>query len=278
MTDMFNKFTLAILLSCFFFGNLAISQEVSIGGFSERFGEDADGDNTPPDCTINVPSFAASEFQVLWLCEDNKEPQDNIRTELWIRKNGDQVDQLVQQFLGFPAGLDISRETLGISSTADFESGLPAGFRLVARDRAGNATISELLVVSPGVAPVSECDISVVVDGESTEGVVATTTTAALSNTSVSVISNLVTGTGTAAPCEIESICSDDSSVSFTINFSAADSGTVDSASIDIDTGTISSDLTGNVTLDGTTVTALSLTGETTVEDSDTTVTVNCEQ
>ena len=80
-----------------------------------------------------------------------------------------------------------------------------------------------------------------------------------------------------ASPCEVESICSDDSKVGFdiTVTFGEDKTGT---GTVAITPGATQVELTGTASVEGVTLNSLDLTGETTIDGAQATVTLECKQ
>lgn len=255
------------------------------GGYPERF--KGKGDRIPPDCQVTFPAAASGPFFILWNCVDNAAPHDDLRSELWIRRTGDSAWELIKTFLGFPASIQVTPQLL---RTETVPAGLPAEFRLVGVDKAGNVSISKSFSVAPSDESVLLCDVEVIT--EQTETSTDGTTTGQPSEsvilsdvgTTQSSASGNVTLTGSqdsqAAPCEISDLCEGTNSLSFTATLSVADSGeatgsvVLDPAGDGISPTTI--EVTGTVTKDQTNITDSFLEGTTTFGDKNASLTVNC--
>jgi len=254
------------------------AETLEFGGRPERFR--GRGDLTPPHCTVQAPSAAGVPFQILWACEDDDSAAPDIRTELWVLEKGAQAWRLVNPFLGFPAGMDV---TAGVLRSTTVKEGLPATFRVVALDRAGNTTFSPALTVNPGDSANLSCNLSITTsatetsDSGDTTGVpsqtVEITGMVAEVLLSSSTSFSISAGAQTATICEVDSICQSDGKIQF------AGSGTNDSGAnfeLSVAPGNFSASLTGSVTTGGSSVSAVSLSGVTAFEDVSASVELSC--
>lgn len=283
-----------IFVSALFVTPLCASADTyDIGGGSERF--KGGGDQTPPECQFDVPRSATEPFFIKWNCTDDVSDPDQITTELWFLKNGAEVPVKFASFLGFPASVQFNAQNL---EADDVASGLPAAFRLIARDRAGVATISPFVIVSAQDNSLDQCTVSVVREGtESSGGTTGTPSTSILisnidvttqqgNNTSVRIMSDEVQS---ASPCEIESLCdeSQDNAVRFdsTVQLSVISGSTTSDGSrtvtggINLSPGSVSaSDLTGTGTVQNSVLTALSASATTFIDGVETEIDISCSQ
>lgn len=247
------------------------------GGHDEEF--KGDGDKVPPKCQINLPSGATEPFVVKWNCEDDTSPQHEIRTELWIQRNGANHPEKVEDFLGIPSLKSIDEKILKSTTVA---AGLPAAFRLVARDRAGAATVSPFFTVEPGEEnSLDNCTLELnraaeeSLDEDSTG---SPATSLILSETKINVNSNtsnsfsVSTDTAEIAdPCDIAAICdeTDDGQVSFVASLDG-DAGT---GSITVSPGNFQASLTGTATSS-----SVIMTGTGTIDGTETSITLECSK
>lgn len=264
----------------------AWADNILFGGYPERF--KGKGDRIPPDCQVTFPAAAAEPFFILWNCVDNAAEHDDLRSELWIRRSNDSAWELIKTFLGFPASIQVTPELLRAETVA---AGLPAEFRLVGVDKAGNVSISKSFSIAPSSESVLLCDIEVITEqtetssdgtttGEPTESVVLSDVgTTPNSSASGSVTLSSVQESQ-AAPCEISDLCEGTNGLAFTATLSTSESsettGTVvlDPGGEDISPVTI--DVTGTVTQGESSVSDVSLEGTTTFGDKSASFTMNC--
>jgi len=271
------------ILACLAFPKAALSETIDIGGHDERFR--AGGDQTPPECTLDLPRAATSPFFAQWDCSDDVSSKDEITTELWFLKNGATVPKKIASFLGFPASVQFTAENLEAATVAQ---GLPAAFRLVARDRAGVATISPFVIVSAQDNSVDECTVSLVRAATlSTGGTTGTPATSILlsnvdvenqqgNSTNVRIFTE---NTASADPCEIAAICDDASNNELSFNINAdLSSNTAATGTFTLSPGSTSSRLTGTSTVSDAVLTNLRLEGTTTIDGVSTAIDVNCSQ
>ena len=243
------KPVLYLLLFAFLFTVLllpssALAQISEFGGSGVRYS--GDGDLEPPSCGFNVPSVTTEPFSAVWNCVDSDSEPSEIRTQLWIIRQGAARPVLLENFLGFPAGLSIDESTLGVTN---FTDGLPFQLRLVATDRAGNSALSPVRTISTEATSSSNCTLSVV-----TEVIEATETTTGIPSMTVELINasvrSITTGTNTlsvstsgatgSATCEIDSLCENSEEIEFDslVTFS--------SEALSADSDSTESDLTGD--------------------------------
>ncbi len=258
----------------------AVAETTDFGGFSERF--KGGGDKIPPRCQIDLPTASTEPFFVKWNCTDDNAAPEEIRSELWVYRNGAPAGDLVANFLGFPASVHIDEGILGV---ANFTDGLPVGIKLLARDRAGITTISPLFTVRAQDNNVSTCSLSI--NKEGTEASGGTTGTPSesvdvgsanvnVTQSSASQVSVAAAGSLLASPCEIDSICHDDSRLTFTSNLTI--SGTSANGTVSVTPGNLVVNVTGSATVDGVMLETFNVSGETTIEGKDATLSLSCDR
>lgn len=261
---------------------LVSAETVDFGGHDDEF--KGAGDKTPPQCQINFPKASTTSFYIRWNCEDDVAAPDTIQSELWITRQGEDIAaRKIESFLGFPAAAFIDEKQLG---TTTFTEGLPATFRLIARDTAGNAAVSNVITIRAQDTSISDCTVKVAT--EKTEAVGGTSGIPSLKVTlsdvpvTVTSSSNIQTVTissseqTTADPCEIDSICTKSDELNFTARVTSQSNGTA-SGTLAI-AGGVSAELTGTSTFENAEVTALELSGETQIEGTGATVTLSCSR
>lgn len=256
------------------------------GGF--RYG--GAGDTTAPRCQISHPTSATSGFFISWFCVDDLVEQgvfeDGIFTSIWIRRPNSTRFSKIDDFMDFPASLFVDESVLQDT----FETGLPATFVIVARDRAGMTSISDRFTITSRDNDVDQCTLEVATratesDGDTT-GVPSMTVS--LSNVNVFTQSNSNNSftvsmfrDETASPCEISELCDsgDNNEVSFVASITVDDDedGTAESR-LDIEPGDLAVSLTGSGTVTDSILDSVRLTGTTTVDDVVADVTLNCQQ
>ena len=245
------------------------------------------GDKTPPRCQINVPRAATAPFFVKWDCSDDTSSDDQIRTELWVTRKGARIPVKVADFLGFPASVFIDE---GILQSATVAEGLPASFRLLARDRAGIATFSPVQTVQNQDNSVSSCDLQLVTDNTEADGgttglpTMTVTVIDASVATSQRSASDVTIATGndnpaTASPCEIPELCDeemDTGDIVFvsTINIEADNDIT---GTLVITPGDVEVNLEGTAQVSDSILASINSSGTTVIDGVVTNVTFNCE-
>lgn len=270
-----------LLTSLLLLTSNSFAEVVEFGGSDQSF--KGNGDNTPPHCTIELPKGSTTPFFILWECDDDVSKQDAIRTELWLTRNNGGVPVLLNSFLGFPASVLIDEQALQVTS---FTQGLPIKVRLIAKDQAGNAGTSEVFTIRDQDVSVDNCDLTVVT--AATESTTETTGLPAMSvimdNVDVSVSetssTNFSIGTLEETPaetCEIDSLCSDKEELTFSIAVTLDAKGAA-TGSLAVLPGDLSVKLTGDSTSANSTLTRLEMTGETTIEGAEASVTFVCSQ
>ena len=292
------------------------------GAETAEFGGEPLGQNsTPPLCQITYPVSTRQPFFIQWNCSDDVSDPADITTELWISRPNDPRYTKVDDFLGFPASVQVNAALLGATSVAE---GLPLNFRLIARAAAGATSVSPVFTVSGGSTSISKCDLSIVTQGTtstgSTTGVPsssvllrgAAVTTQRGSNGQLTV---RTTVPATASTCEIDSICEADSLVAFSValgasgssssssstsssSSSSSSSSTSSSASsssssstsssggssggaatgeLTVTPGDVSSDVSGRVTVNNGSVTAVDVRGTASVDGANAELRLSCQ-
>jgi hypothetical protein len=269
---------LAAILAC---AASSWAETFDFGGHLEKF--KGGGDKVPPQCQVEYPRAAGDAFFIKWNCVDNYAARDQIRTELWIYRNGDQAGRLIESFLGFPAAAYIDANQLKVQRFAD---GLPASFRLVAIDRAGITTISETFTVRAQDNSLTKCTLTV--DREATESTGDTTgqpaATVKLSDVEVqttqSDTQHLVVATKEAAsadPCEIDSICTDGDKIDFSAALTLGSDNSA-AGSILVTPGALNANVEGTAEISSSVLSTLSVSGDTTIDDVAATVSLDCQK
>jgi len=283
--NLINKFcTFGIAAATLSFSPVLTQAETfDFGGKPERF--PGRGDRVPPTCQVQAPSAAGASFLVLWNCEDDDAAKGDIRSELWVLRKGSSAWELANQVLGFPAATTIDATLLKSTTVKD---GLPASFRVVGIDRAGNATISPPFIVNPGDASTLTCSLTITTSGTETDSSGSTTGVPSRSVVLSNVPSEAIAATDTAftiksatsslaTTCEIDSVCEADSLVSFS-GSGVVNAGSSSDVTLSVAPGAPNLILSGTVTAgsDGTSVNAVNLSGTGTVEEEQATVTLEC--
>jgi hypothetical protein len=241
-----------------------------------------EGDKRPPKCEVSKPASVNEPFSITWNCEDDDTDAEEIRTELWIYRSFDPGGELVGNFLGFPAAAWIDETTLGATP---FTSGLPVTFRLLARDRAGNASITSDFSVTEKSDTLSSCTLAIVT--EETESTETTTgipsSSVVLTNVSISTQdagTNSITiaslGSNLAKPCEISDICEESDRVSFSASVITSGSTATGGTLTTSPGGIITSKLTGTVERSGNSISGIDVSGTGEIDDLATEVTLSC--
>ncbi len=258
------------------------AETLDFGGHPERF--KGGGDRTPPECQLDIPRAASGPFFIKWNCVDEYTNPQDIRTQLWIYRNGEAASALNSDFLGFPAAAYIDENVLRVS---EFSDGLPVGFRLYAWDRAGIATVSPLKSVLRQASGLGTCTVQLATEATESTGDTTGVPSSSVALSNIDVVSQelgenklrVFNASGsTASPCEISSVCEDDEQVSFDATITIADDDTF-TGTIAISPGSVSSTLTGTTaTKDDTFVTSVQGSGTTTIDGTETGVTLNCSE
>ncbi|MFN8392625.1 MAG: hypothetical protein U0136_20195 [Bdellovibrionota bacterium] len=259
----------------------ANAETTDFGGYSERF--KGGGDKIPPRCQIDVPTASTEPFFVKWNCTDDNADAQDIRTELWLYRNGAPTGELVANFLGFPASVKIDEGLLGVT---EFRQGLPVSIKLLARDKAGITSISPAIVVRAQDNAVTTCSLNI--ETQATESTGATTGIPSLqvtasdaavtvSQPSESQLGISSVGSVNADPCEISTVCFNDSLVSFSSSLSLS-SDSKASGTVSIVPGSLIVNVSGTSSVNGTTLNQLSVSGTTTINGASSTVTLSCSK
>lgn len=261
---------------------LAKAETHDFGGYTERY--KGGGDKIPPRCQLDLPSASTTAFFAKWNCsDDNSDPQE-IRTELWLYKKDSTAGQLVANFLGFPAAVKIDEGLLGVTT---FTEALPFSIKLLARDETGMTTISPQLSVQAQDNSVQTCKLSI--NTEATESTGSTTGTPAFNVTvekadvhvSQRDSSQLTISAekSPAEPCEIDSVCSDDSKVSFFTDFifSSVTSGVV-AGLLTVLPGSPRVGVSGTGNISDLVLQDLEVSGTTTIDGASATVKLTCSK
>jgi hypothetical protein len=259
----------------------ATAQVIDIGGEKFKGG----GDKKKPKCQISHPLSANSSFFIEWNCEDDTAEPSEIQTQVWILRPDAPRYVIADEYLGFPASLEVTEELLG----GPFTEWLPASFVLLARDTAGNTAISSPFTITNRDNDVDTCNL--VVSTRATESDGETTgvpnLTAALNSVSVFTQStNNSTFTvkmfrpEIAEPCDIDEICSQgsgDPELFFTASITVNEQGDAEGR-INLDPGEFSVNVTGSSTLNESTLEDVQLTGTTIIDNVVTDVDLDCSQ
>jgi len=259
----------------------AQAETTDFGGYSDRF--KGGGDKIPPHCQIELPSASTEPFFVKWNCTDDNAAAEEVRTELWLYRNGAPAGELVANFLGFPASVFVDQGLLGVT---EFRSGLPASIKLLARDRAGNTAISPLFTIRAQDNNVSTCALKIETASTESEGDTTGTPSSTVEVASAKVIvsqpsdsqvSVVSAGTLTGDPCEIRSVCFNSSHLTFTSSITLNGSNEA-SGTVSIIPGSLVVNVNGSTTVDGVMLKALDVSGDTKIDGVDATVSLNCSR
>ncbi len=274
-----------ILASGLLSPQLSYADTRDFGGSSESMRKE--GDYLPPRCQLDVPRSAQSGFFIQWNCADDQTEPDDIRTTLWILRNGAQIPEKVKDFLGFPASVFVDASLLGVENVSD---GLPAAFRLSAADRAGTTAISPYLTVLAQDNSVDTCSLELLTDPTESEGSTTGVPSRQVLLSNVSVLTRQVGNNDVAIsliapvsanPCEIDEVCDDDENlVSFesSINFAETEGSTTASGSISVTPGFVLANVEGTAVVAESSLTSLEVTGDTTINGVATRATLSCSQ
>ncbi len=270
----------------FLFASAASGEVLDHGGYPERF--KGAGDKVPPNCQFSVPDAAKSPFFIKWNCGDDNASQNDIRTELWMYRNGEAGSILVGNFLGFPAAAYINESVLGAEK---FTDGLPVSFRLLARDTAGNTTVSPILSVRTQAASLESCTLQVIT--QATDSLGGTTGLPSLSvileasaiitqNVTDSLIRVATSSPQEASTCEITSLCAEENKVAFDSSIKIEnDSAKKEESTLILSPDSITVTLS-EVSLersdDGALITSLSMAGTTSIDSQEADVTLRCTE
>jgi len=271
----------------FIFPFLAHSEVTQNGGYAERFR--GRGDRVPPLCGFDIPGGASEPFFVKWYCEDDYTDSQDIRSELWLYRDGASRGVLLENFLGFPAAAFIDQSTLQVTK---FSEGFPVSFRLVARDKAGNEVITPLRTVFRQDNGVDKCSVQIqqtVTDtgietttGSSTSTSIksviidnAMVTSSQSAETSLHVLSSPETSAST---CEIESICGDGTGVTFEMSLTFDEAGTSATGTFSLNPGDVAADVAGKAQVNEAILSQVDVSAETFIDDNIATVEITCSQ
>ncbi len=276
------RILLAAAISAACVAGRANADTTDFGGYSDRF--KGAGDKIPPRCQIDLPTASTTPFFIKWNCtDDNADPQE-IRTELWLYRNGAPTGELVANFLGFPASVQVHEGLLGVTN---FREGLPISVKLLARDRAGITAISPSFVVRAQDNTVSTCSLTI--DTEATESDGSTTGTPA-SNVNVSSANVTVTqpsdttvavsaaGSLLADPCDINSVCFDNSRLTFTSSLTFSPSDSTATGTVSVVPGSLVVNVNGTTSSDGVMLSTFDVSGTTKIDGVDATLTLKCDR
>ena len=260
---------------------VAQAETTDFGGYAERF--KGDGDNIPPHCQIELPSASTEPFFVKWNCTDDNADPSEIRSELWLYRNGAPTGELIANFLGFPASVLINEGLLGVTS---FREGLPISLKLIARDRAGISTISPAFPVRAQDNTLTTCDLNISTEGsESDDNTTGTpslqvdvdgakVTVSQPSSTQLSVAS---AGSLGAEPCDIDSVCFNNSRITFTSLLTLAADGAA-TGTVTVVPGSVVVTVKGTSNVDGVNLQSLDVSGDTTIDGTAATLTLTCNR
>lgn len=273
------RFLFFLVSSVLLAASAAVADTFDQGGTPERFS--GAGDNVPPRCQLELPAASTSPFFVKWNCADDDAAAGDIRTELWILRDGDTAPSQLGNFLGFPASIFIDAGILGVD---DFQDGLPVNFRLLARDRAGNATISPYHAVLAQASALDSCTLDLTTSATDSTGettgvpamtVFLETSSITSQETGTTGLRVATSSAQTASTCEISSVCENSDEVAFSAALTLADDGTA-SGTLIITPGTVVVDVSGTYSTSNAMVTAIDVSGDTTVDGQEATATLNC--
>ena len=260
---------------------IAKAEKLDFGGSDEAY--KGKGDLTPPQCQIDIPRASTEPFFIKWHCTDDVTAEGDIRSELWVnRRDDDQALRKIGSFLGFPAATFIDENALQVK---DFLAGIPASFRLIAYDRAGNTSVTPFLQVAAQDNSVSTCDLQVVT--EQTESTGDTTgkpalntllqdapvTSSQIGNTDLSVVSN---SPKDASPCEVETICADGNEITFIAKVSLNEADEAE-GTLTINPGEVVVTIEGSAEITEDVLQSASFSGIAEIDGASATVTLSCE-
>ena len=260
----------------------AAQRTQDFGGF--RYG--GAGDTTAPRCQVSHPTSATSGFFISWFCVDDLVEQgvfeDGIFTSIWIRRPGGTRFEKIDDFLDFPASLFVDEFILQDT----FDSGLPATFVIVARDRAGMTTISDRFTITNRDNDVDRCTLSVTTRATEADG---GTTGLPSMNVTLSSVNVFTQNTSNdsftvsmfrkeiAVPCEISELCSDDDQVEFAASVTVDADGSA-TGRIEISPNDVAENLTGTGSVSGSTLDSVDLSGTTVLEGTVADISLSCSQ
>ena len=247
------------------------AEVIDFGGHPDSY--TGDGDQTPPRCQVDLPRAAESAFFIQWGCSDNDDPPENLRSELWIFRNGETTPKLIGNFFGFPASVQIDSNVLGAEN---FGSGLPVSFRLIVRDRAGVAAMTDFLTVRRRDNSLEQCTLNISTDS-GTSSVAISSTAVNTQEINSNQIRLITPGSVQASPCEITSLCTDGEKLSFESSLSIDDSGTVN-GTIAITPGSLLADLSGSAEFAGARLESIQANATGAIDGETTSIQLNCSQ
>jgi hypothetical protein len=287
-----------LLLSFLSLSQFADAELLSFGGHAVRF--KGAGDKVPPNCQVNYPTASTEAFFIKWACADKFTEQADIVSELWVQRKGDTRFKKIDDFLGFPASVEITESLLNAPS---FEEGLPATFRVIARDRAGNASFSAPFSISAQDNSVETCSISITTEATESSGSTTGVPSLAVESTNFEVTSSQTSSNDlsvrsldkvTAQTCDIESLCSDENRIRISSNLLITESSTSPtedttaeettpnnsaSGTIIVSPGNVTVDVTGTVSVsEENSLESLELSGETTIDGVAAQVELSCSK
>lgn len=277
------RFFATALSLAMFFSQTALAETLDFGGVNEKY--KGSGDKTPPQCQITYPTGSTEPFFLKWYCVDDIADTLDIKSEVWIYRKGSPVGQLLTSFLGFPASVKVDEALLQVTN---FTDGLPVSFRLVATDRSGNSTMTQLLTVNAQDNAVSTCDISITAAASESTGDTtglpeqkATLVESAVnfSQTNASNLSVSNKAKETSKTCQIDSICAEDSQFSYAAKL-AFESGSTETISgeVTVSPGGLTVSVDGTATVNNQQLESLEVSGTATFEGRDTTVNLTCSK
>ena len=273
---------LSLLVAVGTMPSIAAAQNNTIDFGGEKFG--GEGDKKKPRCQVSHPVSATETFFIAWNCVDDTADRDDIVTEMWIlRPNATRFDK-VEDFIGFPASLEVNEHTLQNTH----EDGLPATFRLAAVDTAGNRTVSPPFTITGRDNDLDQCTL--VIETRATEADGSTTGLPVMSvrldsvpvfaqSSSNSSFTLSMFSERTAVPCEIDELCSEDNEneVDFVAAITVDEMGDA-TARINVDPGELEVNAEGSGTVTDNTLDAVDVTGTTTIDGVVADVTLICSQ
>lgn len=253
------------------------AETLDFGGYPERL--KGNGDLEPPRCQFNVPRAATESFFIQWNCTDDVSDPGDIRTELWMLRNGALAPVKLADFLGFPASVFITEGHLQAATVA---AGLPAAFRLLARDKAGVATLSPFVTVSSQDNSVNTCTLKLLTDTSDSADATAQTVlvsdarvnTQQTSSTDLKITTQARTLSN---PCEIDAVCSDDSEVTFQATLELA-TGNAAKGTLSASPGDVFATVSGSASVENSALVNVVLTGKTAIDGVVTSVSLSCKQ
>jgi hypothetical protein len=259
----------------------AQAEVLDFGGVAEKF--KGAGDKEPPQCQVDIPRATEEPFFIKWNCQDNWSNSDNITSELWIYRKDSDIGVKIGTFLGFPASVLIDETILQVE---EFTDGLPVGFRLLARDRAGISTLTGLLVVTSQEITLNSCDLDMLskateatggTTGEPAKSVNTNDTSVSSQQLSSSQVRVFTSEADQASPCEISSVCEDGDNLKFDVSLTL-DSSNNASGTILITPGSVAATVSGTAEVSNNSVTSFSVSGSTSIDGVDTDIDLACKK